>query len=240
MDITNKRVLITGASSGIGRALGISLGRFGCKVAACARNKKSLENTASQHPHIKPYRADITKRDDRLNLYKQIKRDMDGIDVLVNNAGRMVLFDSVVEIPDTIENEIDLNFSAPVELIRLFLPQLLKAPESAIINVTSGLALWPNKSAPVYCASKAALHSFTKSLRWQLEKTTVRVIEVLPPLVQTPSATKKGGISPNLFAKRVVEEIKKGISEIKLEEVKLLAIGRHISPFVTDAFMKNK
>lgn len=234
------RILVTGGSSGIGEALALTFAKHGASVTICGRNSDKLKMVQKKNPGIRAYQADITIPDQISSLKNWLDREMNGIDILVNNAGRMVQFDITHGIPGTARNEIELNFIAALNLIDLFLPQLLSRKQSAIINVSSGYALTPAKSAPVYCATKAALHSFTKSLRWQLENTPVKVIEILPPVVATSAATIKGGMDPQVFSNLVVRQIEKGKTEIMIGQVMLLAIALHLVPGIIDMILKRR
>ncbi|MDG5815447.1 SDR family NAD(P)-dependent oxidoreductase [Chitinispirillales bacterium ANBcel5] len=238
MHFKNKRVLITGGTSGIGKAFARVLSQKGAAVAVCARRQEALKKLQSVIPGIVTISVDLSKKKEIACLKKILQKEMGGIDILINNAGKMAQFDVSDGFPNRYENEIALNLNAPVELCRLFLPQLLKRDRTAIINVTSGYALWPNKTSPLYCATKSALHFFTKSIRWQLENSTVKVIEVLPPLVKTPSAAKKGGMDPLVFAKKVISQIEDGKTEIKIAEVKALSIFMRLTPFVIDRVLR--
>ena len=240
MKFENKRVLITGGTSGIGKALTEVLLKKGATVAICARREESLKQMRAQYPELKTVVADLSSKSDLFKLKQELDKQTGGIDILINNAGKMTQFDTTEGFPDNYENEIALNLSAPIELVRLFLPQLLGRTQSAIINVTSGYALWPNKTAPIYGATKAGLHFFTKSLRWQLEKSAVKVIEVLPPVVKTPAVRRAGGMDPLVFAKRAVSQIEKGAAEVKIAEVKTLSIFMHLTPHIIDQVLKKR
>jgi uncharacterized oxidoreductase len=138
--------------------------------------------------------------------------------VLVNNAGiqRQVRFR---ETPDWkgIHDEIAINLEAPLHLCALFLPHLLAQPQAAILNVTSGLSFAPLATVPVYCATKAALHSFTLSLRHQLAGTAVEVIEIVPPAVDTDlggPGLHKFGVSTDEFADAAMAGVARGEVEV--------------------------
>ena len=240
LNFKNMRVLVTGGSSGIGKALAETLVKRNARVAICGRHFDSLEKVREKNPDIQVYRADVTIKDEIVSLKTQLDQDINGIDILINNAGRMVQFDIQKGIPESAKNEIELNFTAVLNLIDLFLPDLLVRKKSAIVNVSSGYALSPAKSAPVYCATKAALHSFTKSLRWQLEDTSVKVFEILPPAVQTPGVTVKGGMDPLEFSAEVIRQIEQEKSEVKIGQVRLLAVARHIAPWAVDMILKRR
>lgn len=241
MRFENKRVLITGGTNGIGRALAVSLHNRDAKVAVCGRHTERLEEMQREYPRITGLRADVTDPGDVVSLKQQLDGTMGGLDILVNNAGRMVQFDAREEIPADADREVALNLIAPLHLIRLFLPQLLQRQEAAIVNISSGYALWPSRSAPVYSATKAAIHALSKSLRWQLQDTPVRMIEVLPPLVRTASAVvSRGGMTPEAFAKAVVHRMESGNEEIALAGVRLLKLGARCCPRIVDRVLKNR
>jgi uncharacterized oxidoreductase len=124
--------------------------------------------------------------EERVALLDWATRELPALNVLVNNAGIQQRY-SLQQAPDwqQMHNEIAINLDAPVHLSTLFIPHLMQQPRSAILNVSSGLAFVPMAAASVYCATKAALHSFTMSLRHQLSGTSTEVIEIIPPAVQT-------------------------------------------------------
>jgi uncharacterized oxidoreductase len=128
--------------------------------------------------------ADVVERK---KLYEWAVQKFPNLNILVNNAGiqKQIDFTQGIEEFSSSEDEIAINFSAPVRLSALFIPHLLKQPEAAIVNVSSGLGFVPLTFMPVYCATKAAIHSFSLSLRHQLRKTNIKVFELIPPTVDT-------------------------------------------------------
>src|SRR5262249_41983242 len=142
-----------------------------------------------KHAGLVSYVCDVTDPAKVKELVAAVSRDHGGIDILVNNAGAIQTWDiqSVAQSQDLseAEGEIQLNLVSPIRLTAAFLPTLLKRPEAAVINITGGLAYVPIARYAIYCATKAALNSLTKSLRHQLEKTAVRVFEILPPATKT-------------------------------------------------------
>ena len=192
MNSSQKKVLITGGSDGIGKALAQRFISTGHRVIATGRNLQKLEQAATEIPGLEIFENDISKSDEREKLATYIEQHMPGIDVLINNAGiqrRIALADDNASWPER-QNEIDILLSAPIHLNHLFIPILLKNGQpSLIVNVTSGGAFIPQVFAPVYSACKAALHSYTMTLRHSLEETNCRVIELIPPAVQTGLAT---------------------------------------------------
>lgn len=138
----------------------------------------------------------------------------------------------------TQENEIDTNLTAPIHLTFLLLPHLVRQPNAAITNVTSGLGYVPKAIMPVYCATKAALQSFTLSLRHQLNGTSVKVFDVAPPIVDTEldqgARRKRGqtnaGIKPEQVARETIQAIARDRFDVPVGMVKALRTGSKIAP----------
>jgi uncharacterized oxidoreductase len=188
MNLSSNTVLITGGASGIGLALVERFIAAGSDVIICGRRAEKLAEVKVRHPHIKTLVCDLSKASERSALFAWVVRDHPRLNVLVNNAGiqRYPTLASVTDAdwPAT-QEEIAINFEAPVHLSTLFIPHLLKQHHPVIMNVTSGLSFVPIARAPIYCATKAALHSFTLTLRHQLAATPIRVVELIPPAVDT-------------------------------------------------------
>jgi uncharacterized oxidoreductase len=186
MQLNGRTVLVTGGASGIGLALARRFMAAGSTVVACGRREATLREAAAAHPGLHTRVCDVAREAERVALAEWVVREHPALDVLVNNAGvqRRVRLDAPEPWADTRE-EIAINLDAPVHLSLLLLPHLQARPDAAIVNVTSGLAFVPMPSAPVYCATKAALHSFTLSLRHQLAGRGPRVVEIVPPAVNT-------------------------------------------------------
>ena len=187
MKITAKTVLITGGSSGIGLELARQLAAQGNTVIVTGRDPAKL-NAAVAHIHnVHPITADVSDAAQMSAAVELIKQKFAGLSILINNAGilRATDFGRPHDMGD-IEDEIAINLMGPIRLVSLLLPVLRQAPEAMIVNVTSGLSYAPFPAAPIYSATKAAMHSFTQALRAQLGRTHVRVVEILPPSVDTP------------------------------------------------------
>jgi len=188
VDLASNTVLITGGASGIGLGLAERFLAAGSDVIVCGRRAEKLQELKTRHPHVKTLVCDLSRAADRQMLFAWVTREHPGMNVLVNNAG-IQRYPNLVAPSETdadgIAEEIAINFEAPVHLSMLFAPHLAAVRHPAIINVTSGLSFVPLARAPVYSATKAALHSFTLSLRHQLKNTPIRVIEILPPAVDT-------------------------------------------------------
>lgn len=192
MNLSDKNILITGGSSGIGLAFAKALSKEASKVIICGRNEAKLNQVKDSHPELKIVRCDVADKEDVDRLYQTMKREHPDLNMLINNAGvfQFYNFKKRNHSFESLEEEIEIDLVAPMRLIDKFLPDFLDKPEAAIVNVSSGLAFVPFTMAPVYCATKAGLHSYTESLRDQLKDTAVRIIEMCPPLVDTPMVAK--------------------------------------------------
>lgn len=186
MRVTGNTVLITGGTSGIGLALAERFLAAGNEVLICGRREGALADVRTKHPALHTFVADTGKAADREALFSCAVAQFPKLNVLVNNAGiqRRVALAKAEPWAQTAE-EIAVNLEGPIHLAMLFIPHLLTQERPVIANVSSGLAFVPMAAAPVYCATKAALHSFTQSLRHQLAKTPIDVVEIIPPAVRT-------------------------------------------------------
>lgn len=186
MKTTGNTILITGGATGIGYALAEAFVKAGNQVIICGRREHRLTEAQKQLPGLHVRKCDVARDSDRRELFEWAIASFPDLNVLINNAGiqRPLSFTSESAEREW-ESEIDTNFKAPVHLSQLFAPHLMKQSESAIVNITSALGFVPLAAVPVYCATKAALHSFSLSLRRQLRDTPVKVFEVIPPMVQS-------------------------------------------------------
>jgi uncharacterized oxidoreductase len=190
MNLSHNTILLTGGATGIGLALAQRFARAGSQVIICGRRADKLREARQQVPGLHFYECDLAQATDRAELARRVVTDFPALNVLLNNAGiqnRFQLADLPADLAawETQRQEIAINLEAPIHLATLLLPHLRQQREPAIINVSSGLAFAPMAAAPIYSATKAALHSFTLSLRRQLAGTGVRVLEIVPPAVNT-------------------------------------------------------
>lgn len=188
-DFTGAVVLVTGGGSGIGFGLVEEFLKLGAaKVLITGRREAVLKEAADKHPGKIAYHvADAGSAADREALFRWAQEQHPDCSVLVNNAGiqrRVPLSQDNTPWAER-ATEIAINLEGPVHLCSLFVPHFLTKPSAMIANVTSGLAFIPFTAGPVYAATKAALHSYTMSLRWSIEGTPVRVVEIAPPAVKT-------------------------------------------------------
>jgi uncharacterized oxidoreductase len=187
MQLAGNAVLITGGSTGIGLAMAQRFAEAGSEVIACGRRQQALDEARLQIPGLQTIQCDVSIEDQRLRLLERVRHDFPKTNVLVNNAGIQNRPAPMTEPQDWAahKQELATNLEAPMHLSMLFIPFLQAQQDPAIINVTSGLAFVPMAGMPTYCATKAALHSFTLSLRRQLKDAGIEVIEMAPPAVQT-------------------------------------------------------
>ena len=197
MQMTGNTILITGGGSGIGRGLAEAFHAEGNQVIIAGRRKELLEEVAAANPGMCAVVFDIEHNEAIQSFAEQLKRDYPALNVVIHNAGisRMENVKSG-EAADA-GAIVAINLLGPIRLTAALLPTLEKQPRAAILTVTSGLAFLPLAIAPTYCATKAALHSYTESLRYQLRGTAVQVIELPPPYVQTELGGPAQAKDPN-------------------------------------------
>jgi uncharacterized oxidoreductase len=187
MELSNRTVLVTGGTSGIGLGIAESFLQSKSKVIVCGRNKEKLSTVKDNFPDMIVLHCDVGTAAQRKKLAEDVLRRFPDLDVLVNNAGvqRYIDLKKGYDELKSGEDEIAINFVATVELTSLFIGHLMKRPSAAIINVSSGLGFMPMPNTPVYSATKAAIHTYSLVLRQQLKDTSVKVIEIVPPMVDT-------------------------------------------------------
>jgi len=185
MRFEHTTILITGGGSGIGRGLAEAFHRLGNKVIVAGRDRAKLEAVAAANVGVEAMTFDVADALDVRRFARDVAERFPTLDVLVNNAGMMRAEDLKRGEPSDAEATVTTNLLGPIRLTAALLPTLLARPRAAVLNVTSGLAFVPMSSTPTYCATKAALHSYSQSLRDQLAGTPVEVIELIPPYVQT-------------------------------------------------------
>ncbi|MBP0496495.1 SDR family oxidoreductase [Pararoseomonas indoligenes] len=187
MDITGNTILVTGGGTGIGRGLAEALHATGNTVIIAGRRLAPLEAVASAHPGMHLATLDIDDASGIPDFAARVAAEHPRLNILVNNAGIMRVED-VLTGPDALaiaEATITTNLLGPIRLTSALLPHLLAQPKAAVVNVSSGLAFVPRADTPTYSATKAAIHSYSISLRHQLRNSAVQVIELAPPLVAT-------------------------------------------------------
>ncbi|MBF9141117.1 SDR family oxidoreductase [Hymenobacter properus] len=221
MNISNQTVLITGGGSGIGLAIAKTLTEKGNRVVIVGRNEAKLQAAATQLPGVTTIATDITNETDVTRLVQRVHAEFSDLSVLINNAGQASAYQLTAG-SDAFAKasvEITTNYLAMIRLTELLLPVLGQQPEAAIVNVSSILAYAPSAGVPTYSASKAAVHSYTQALRHTLKASSVRVFELMPPLVNTEFSTEIGGengIPPQQVADELLAGLAKGDEEIRV------------------------
>lgn len=244
MNPNDNTVLVTGGGSGIGLALAKAFSRHaGNTVIVCGRNVQKLEAVHAENPAIAIFPCDIANNQDQQRLTELISKKYPKFNFLINNAGiqHSYSFADTRSHIDLVEEEANVNFLAQVKLTDRLLPILMQQPSAAIVNVTSALAVVPKQSAPIYCATKAALRNFTKALRYQLKNTSVKVFEIVPALVET-EMTKgrgKGKITPEALVAEAMRGIESDRYEIRIEKTKMLFVLHRLLPSVAERIIKN-
>jgi uncharacterized oxidoreductase len=187
MNLSENTILITGGSSGIGFEMAKEFVKRNNKVIITGRNEQKLQEVQEKLDGVVAIKSDVSNPDDIKKLYKQIEKEFPDLNILINNAGVMFtinLQDHKLAAND-LTKEFDINVKGTIWMNDAFLPLLKGKKNSATVTVSSGLAFVPLPISPVYCATKAALHSYTLSLREQLRNTNVNVFELAPPATET-------------------------------------------------------
>jgi uncharacterized oxidoreductase len=215
MKLIGQTILITGGTSGIGFEFAKVLLSMNNKVIITGRSAERLAKTKSLLPKVETIVSDVSKSEDIAKLAAQVLKTFPTVNILINNAGIMNELNlHHQDMTDKLlTEEIETNLNGPIRMVHAFLPHLKKQSEAAIVNVTSGLAFVPLPTSPVYCATKAGLHSYTRSLRAQVVKTKVKIFEVAPPATVTPILAKAS------------EEDMKGIAIMPVEKMVQLSIA---------------
>jgi uncharacterized oxidoreductase len=218
LKLSSNTILITGGGSGIGLALAERLLAAGNDVIICGRRAEVLEQASQRNPGLHTRQCDLASADSRAGLIEWAVAEFPSLNVLVNNAGiqQRQGLDLLADWP-LAQQEIAINLEAPIHLTGLLMPHLAARSNAAIVNVTSGLAFAPLAGVPIYCATKAALHSFTLSLRHAAAASGIEVIEVIPPAVDTDlggPGLHTFGVPLDEFADAVMAGLDAGATEI--------------------------
>jgi uncharacterized oxidoreductase len=240
MNFSGNTILITGGGSGIGRGLAESLHALGNQVIIAGRRRQALAETAADNPGMKSLLLDIQDAPAIRAFAERAIADFPSLNVLINNAGIMRREKLLAQQPDLADAEaiVATNLLGPIRLTAALLPHLQKQPRATIINVSSGLAFLPLAATPTYCATKAAIHSYTLALRSQLSSSNIEVLELIPPYVATHlmgGADDPRAIPLSKFIGEVMEILKTQPTppEICVENVKTLRFAAESGNFDT-------
>ncbi len=187
MNLQNSTILITGGTSGIGLEFVKQLTQIGATIIVTGRKADALNETKKRFPKVHTFQSDVSNPKDIEKLYHEVTQQFPGLNIIINNAGLMRLIDLQDQSPDleNITREVSTNLSGTIQMVHQFLPHLLKQPAAGIVNVSSGIAFMSYSPAPIYSATKAGVRAYTQALRLQLQDTTVKVFEMIPPGVKT-------------------------------------------------------
>lgn len=217
MLLSGNTILITGGATGIGFSMAEQLIALGNEVIICGRREERLKEAQAKMPELTTRVCDVAKHEERLALFEWVTKEFKSLNILVNNAGiqRDVDFLNMDNNWSHYAEEITINLEAPIHLSSLFIPHLQQQENAAIINVSSGFAFVPKASFPIYCAIKAAIHSLSLTMRYQLRNTRIEVYEVMPPNVITElnyeSRIKRNTVNSGVLATEFTEFVLKGL-----------------------------
>ncbi len=236
MHIHGKHVLVTGGTDGIGLAVARALRDKGAVVMVCGRDPARIEHARGEG--FVAIEADLATEAGRVAVLEAVRQRP--IDILINNAGKGATYDinGAVDLAN-VDECIALNLTTPIHLVTNLITMLKARPAAMIVNVTSGLAIAPNKGSPVYCATKAALRSYTMALRAQLAGSCVHVMEVLPPVVETrmTAAQTRKKMPVIDCAREIVVAIEADRAEANIGMTKLLSFVHNLSPAIARRLM---
>jgi uncharacterized oxidoreductase len=228
------KILITGGSSGIGFEMAKQLSKAGNHVVICGRSEEKLKKAKEKVPELYTIQCDITQQADRKKLLDEVMNEHSDLKMLINNAGIVNRF--VINKQEKLENvlseELQTNYVAPVVLAQMF-SEILSGNKGTVVNVSSGLAYIPLFIQPNYCATKAALHSITQSMRIQFKKIGVNVTEIFFPAVNTPfqkGYAPKNAIEPDVAAEIAIKGLESGKEEVHVKTAGLLYKLSRIMP----------
>lgn len=246
MKMSDNTILITGGGSGIGRALAESFHKLGNQVIIAGRRQQVLDETTTANPGMKSIQLNIEDPANIRAVTKQLVADYPKLNVVLNNAGIMRPENLLSQPEDLADAEatITTNLLGPIRLTAALLPHFQQQPHATVINLTSGLAFVPLAMTPTYNATKAAIHSYTQSLRYQLKATKVEVLEIIPPYVQTELMGSQQAADPramplNDFITEVIQILttQPTATEINVERVKPLRFAAENGNY--EAFFQN-
>ena len=237
MNLTGRTILITGGSAGIGLAFALKFLELGNEVIVTGRRQAVLDEVKAKYPKLHTIQSDVADPAQIAALAARVKADFPKLDVLMNNAGIMLHKNLKAPAADLagLMAEMNINVGGVIGMTSAFI-DILTANKGTVINVSSALAFVPLPSAPIYSATKAAIHSYTQSLRFQLEETGVEVIELMPPAVKTDlTADLAEGngvtlITTDELVKQSFASFKAGTLEIRPGQAKQLALMRRLAP----------
>lgn len=236
MKTTGNTVLITGGSAGIGLEIARALIEQGNEVIITGRNEERLKQAAGQLGQVTTIVNDIAKEADLLALVQRVEKDFPQLNIVINNAGHAYAYplNDKANAAAKAKAEMQTNYFSVLDLNERLLPLLSRQPEAAIVNVSSIVAFVPGSNIPTYSDTKAALHSYTQSLRFTLAQTSnIKVFDLMPPLVNTEFSKEIGGergIPPQAVASAFMEALAGDRYEIRVGDTEQLYQLFHADP----------
>ena len=244
MKIRGATALVTGGTAGIGRELAKQLVEGGARVIITGRDKARLDEMAAWNARIVPHQVDFSNGEEVDRFVREVARDYPDLLLVINNAGvqmEMDLVHGADAMPD-IRKELAVNLDAVIAVTIGLVPVLSAQGGGMIVNVSSGLGVLPKAASPVYCAAKAGLRSFTRSMRYQCEdaRNKVRMVDAVMTIVDTgmTAGRGRGKISPAQAAAEVIAGIDAGVDEIWVGKTKLLRRLNRLSPGLAARIMR--
>jgi uncharacterized oxidoreductase len=239
MNLANNTILITGGTSGIGRAFAEAFHKLGNQVIISGRRKGHLAEITNANPGMKSVELDVENPASIAAVCKKLIADYPKLNAVINNAGIMQLDDTSTVMDDAQASSIiATNLLGPIRVTSALIEHLKKQPSAYVLNVSSGLAFTPMNATAIYCATKAAIHSYSMTTRYKLKNTSVKLIEIVPPWVQTDLLNSKNNPNAMPLAHFIAESMKllaTDADEILVERVKPLRnnVGPNESTFFT-------
>lgn len=238
MKLTGRTILITGGSSGIGLEFAGQLLARGNGVIVTGRGEQGLENAKRRFANLHTFQSDVSDPGDIRSLYERVIDRFPKLDTLVNNAGIMRVLKLTEDRPlEDVASELDIDLSGPIRMVQQFLPHLRRQTEALIVNVSSGLAFVPFPISPVYSAAKAGMHAYTRCLRVQLADSGVKIVELAPPLTDTPllddfadRMNGQRGMAVATLVRQAIAGIEAGKTEIRPGQSNILKIASRVAP----------
>ncbi len=245
MRISGNTILVTGGTAGIGLAMAELLAAKDNQIIVCGRDEQRLADIKRHLPQVHTKLCDLRDARQVQTLAEEVLREFPALNILVNNAGIQQSVDLTrgIGLGEKICDEVGVNLIAPMILVSALASHLMKQDNAAVVNVTSALAVAPKASTPVYCASKAGLHNFTRTLRYQLHGSRVKVFELIPDLVDTSmTAGRDEGkkMSPQKLAKDFVKGLANNDYTMLTGRVPILIVIARIFPALAYRILRDQ
>lgn len=248
MKLQGAIALVTGGSAGIGQAIALQLAEAGAQVIVVGRDEQRLQQTVALAPdQIQPLVADLSQPDEQDRVVATVQQRWPQLSILINNAGVQINMPATgvgaATLMPALRHEQALNLAAPIALSLGLMPLLAQQPAASMVNISSGLAIAPKRTAPVYCATKAGLSQFSRALRYRCEDAapSIQVTDVIMALVATQMTDGRGRnkLTPEQAARAVVQAIQQGRPELWVGNTRLLRGLFRLAPGLAYRLLRN-